>query len=215
MKTIKVVIADDHQIVVDGLVAMIKEAEDIQVRGTANNGIQLLNLLKENTVDVAIVDIEMPEMSGIDVTRKIMEENINTKVLILSMYNETSLIKQLRIVGAKGYILKTINKNNLLEAIRTIAEGNFYFTSEILTTYNTQLNGYLQREDIPDINVLTNREKEILLLLSEGLTIPEISDKLCISHKTTETHKSNMMKKLKVNSSSKLIRIAYKSGLCK
>jgi DNA-binding NarL/FixJ family response regulator len=214
MKRIRIAIADDHQLVVDGLVAILREADLFEIAGIANNGNALIELLQKTPVDVALVDIEMPECNGIEATKKIKALNLPTRVLALSMYNESSLVKEMTVAGAKGYILKNVLKEELLKAIQTIAEGNFYFAPSVFEPSSKKTKASLQ-EDVPDVqNLLTKREKEILILLSEGLTLAEISDKLCISPRTVDTHRTNMMKKLNINSTSKLVRIAYKSGLC-
>ena len=213
MKIIRVAIADDHQLVLEGLVAILEHTDGIEVAGTAGNGSDLLKLLESTPIDVAIVDIEMPVLNGIEATRTIREKGIPTRVLGLSMYNESSLIKEMVAAGAKGYVLKNTSRGEMVAAITTLAEGNYYYGTGIFDP-QTPIKGYMTVEEKPDIDLLTKREKQILVFLAEGLSLIDIGDRLCISPRTVDTLRSNIMKKLRVNSTAKLIRAAYKSGLC-
>ncbi len=213
MKIIRVALADDHQLVLEGLAAILEHTEGIEVAGTAANGSDFLTLLESTPIDVAVVDIEMPVLNGIEATRTIREKGIPTRVLGLSMYNESSLIKEMIAAGAKGYVLKNTSRAEMIAAITTLSEGNYYYGTGIFDP-QAPIKGYMTVGEKPDIDCLTRREKEILVFLAEGLSLNDISDRLCISPRTVDTHRSNIMKKLNVNSTARLIRAAYKSGLC-
>jgi two-component system, NarL family, nitrate/nitrite response regulator NarL len=208
---INVVIADDHQIVLDGLKSLLEREKDICLVGEALNGKELLALLEKNQADVAVIDIDMPIMNGFEATKEIKKLYLGVKVLILSMYNDNEYIRQLIETGASGYILKNKGKEELVNAIKKIAAGDEYYGDAVIKTLIADLKK--NKKSINNVNIiLTKREKEILGLIAEGNSTPQISDKLFIAHCTVETHRRNLIDKLGVANTKELIRYAIENG---
>jgi two-component system, NarL family, nitrate/nitrite response regulator NarL len=208
---INVILADDHQIVLDGLKSLLEREKDICSVGEALNGIELLAQLEKKQADVAVVDIDMPLMNGIETTKEIKMLHPQIKVLILSMYNDNEYIKRLIEVGASGYILKNKGKEELVNAIRKIAAGGRYLGDDIVKTLMKEMQK--QQNKINDNTIpLTKRETEVLKLIAEGNSTPQIAHKLCIAHSTVETHRRNLIDKLGVANSKELIRYAIEKG---
>lgn len=199
---IKVLLADDHQIVLDGLRLMLDKEANINVVGMVNNGAEVLNFLRSNSVDIAIVDLKMPKMNGIEVIEHIVKEYPNIYTLVLSMHNEQAFIKKLIEVGVNGYILKNKGQEELVEAINDIAEGKPYFGKEVTQKLIEQIKSDAQKK-VDDHPPLTRREKEVLKLIADGHTTPQISELLFIAHSTVETHRRNLIDKLGVDNSTK------------
>ena len=211
---IQVVIADDHQIVLDGLKSLLRYEKDIKVIGEALNGIKLLELLKTQQADIAVIDIDMPLMNGIETTKEIRARYPAIKILILSMYNDNNYISRLIESGASGYILKNKGKEELVSAIRKIAEGGQYLGDAVIKTLMDEMQK--PKKNIDDNKVpLTKREKEVLILIANGKTTPIIADKLCIANSTVETHRRNLIDKLGVANSKELIKFAFENGYMK
>lgn len=212
--TIKVIIADDHHIVLDGLESLIKATEDIEVIGLAYNGHHAFKILELNQldVDIAILDIEMPVMDGLEATRKIKAEYPNIKVLILTMYNDKSFIKEIIAAGASGYILKNKGSNELVNAIRAIYQGEEYFSKSVTDTLIKSIQEEKQDKK-KTASKLTKREREVLELIGKGMTSKEVSDELCIATTTVETHRRHLIDKLDVKNSKELILYVAKYGI--
>lgn len=206
---INILLADDHKILLDGLKAFLQKNSNINIVGEALNGIQVMEILKEHKVDVAVLDIEMPEMDGIETTRQIKKDFPNTKVLILSMYKEKAFILKLMEIGASGYILKNKSKEELIEAINRVYAGDAHFGIEVL---NTIANAPKETKLLAE---LTKREKEILCLVAEGYTSQEIADKIFIAVTTVNTHRRNLLQKIDVTNDNQLVRFAIKQGYIK
>ncbi|WP_299458801.1 LuxR family transcriptional regulator [uncultured Microscilla sp.] len=212
-KKIKVIIADDHHMVLDGLEALIKSTEDIEVIGLAYNGHHAFKLLELNQldVDIAVLDIDMPVQDGLETTRKIRAEYPNIKVLILTMHNNESYIKETIAAGASGYILKNKGSNELVNAIRAIHSGEEYFSKAVTDTLIKSIQESKKAKPNPKVK-LTKREKEVLALIGEGMTTKEISKQLFIANTTVETHRRNLIDKLGVKNSKELVLYAIKDG---
>ncbi|PLW94513.1 MAG: DNA-binding response regulator [Marinilabiliales bacterium] len=209
MKKIKVLLVDDHQIILDGIKSLLENADEIQVVATANDGNEALNTLKLITIDVILMDIDMPKLNGIDATRQIHEKYKDVRVIMLTMHNESAMIKNLIEIGAYGYLLKNSSKEELLDAICKVAKGEKYFSSEVTMSL---LNP--EKSKTSDIQIdFTQREIEIIQLLADGHTNKEIGVKLFISHRTVDTHRTNILKKVGVNNVAGLISFAIKNGL--
>jgi len=207
---------DDHQLVRDGIKALLIGAENIEIIGEASTGKEFFEKLSAKQPDILILDISLPDASGIDITRRISSEHPEIKVLILSMYtNEDFVINSVK-AGARGYLPKNTSREELLEAIHTVYGGEEFFAASISKII---LKSYLRnaREDEPFLQQrttsLTSREIEILRLFAEGHINKEISDKLDISIRTVETHKNHIMKKLELKSTVELIKFAIKNKL--
>jgi len=213
MSLIKVLITDDHQIIIDGLKSLLADKEQIKVIAEASNGKEALDILKLLQVDVVLMDIDMPVLNGIEATKEIKAEYPETKVIILSMYKESGLIKTLIQIGADGYLLKNSDKDELIEAITRVASGQQYFSSDVTMSLLDKISKKSSQFQ-PDkrVSELTQREIEILKLITEGFSNKEIGDKLFISHRTVDSHRTNLMKKVGVNNIAGLIRFAIKTG---
>jgi two-component system response regulator NreC len=213
MDKTKVLLVDDHQIIIDGLKSLLENIPTIEVVGEALNGKKAIDLLALISVNLVLMDIDMPILNGIETTKLIKSKYTNVKVIILSMYKESGLIKTLIDAGADGYLLKNSDQNELLEAIAKVTSGQQYFSSDVtlsLLNKNSSNSSSFQEENV--VGDLTDREIEILKLIAEGFTNKEIGDKLFISHRTVDTHRTNLMKKVGVNNIAGLIRFAIKKG---
>ncbi|WP_075343140.1 response regulator transcription factor [Tenacibaculum agarivorans] len=202
---INILIADDHQIVIDGLSSLIKNEKHINVVAEAKDGKQVLDILEKVTIDIAILDIEMPKLDGVQTTLKIKELYPDIKIIILTMYNKAELIKNIISAGADGYILKNKGKEELVKAINIINDGEEYFGDEVTKTLITDLK---QKEKQEQLIRLTRREKEVLKLIADGKTTPQISKILFIAPPTVETHRRNLIDKTGVPNSKGLVKFA-------
>lgn len=211
---IKVVLADDHQIVIDGLKSLIDREKDICTVGEATNGVELLDKMIDKEVDVAVVDIDMPRMNGIDTTKEIKKRFPDVRVLILSMYNDHEYIKQLIATGASGYVLKNKGKEELVNAIRKVASGGEYLGEAVVKTLMEEMKKPLRKENDQKIP-LTKRETDVLKRIAEGNTTTQIAELLFIAPSTVETHRRNLIDKLGVANSPALIKFAIENGYLK
>ena len=196
----------------DGVKSVLCDEENIDVIGEVGNGNDLFDLLKTKTPDLIITDISMPDISGIEVAKHVSENYPDIKILILSMHSNEEFISKALNVGANGYLPKDTNMTELLEAINTIYKGENYFNKEISNTILKSLINK-SKEESSSNKTLTKREKEIIKLVVEGLTNKEIADKLCISIRTVDSHKNNIMQKLNLKSSVELVKYAIKNKL--
>jgi DNA-binding NarL/FixJ family response regulator len=215
---IRVVLADDHKIIRDGVKALISHEKDIQVVGEAANGTELLSLLAQQPADVAIVDINMPGMDGFEATKQIVANHTQVKVVILSMLDHESYINKMFDAGALGYLLKNTGKDEFVHAVRMAANGQKYICSDIAMSLLRKVsNGTSQ---IPTAapakhttGELSKREIEVLRLIADGLTNTEISDKLFTSKRTIESHRQSLLEKTQSNNTATLIRYAVLNRL--
>lgn len=203
MEEIKVVLADDHVLVRDGIKALLEDQPDIVVIDEASNGKEALEVIKKNRPNLLIVDIRMPEMNGIDVVREINKTYKDIKTLVLSMHDSEEYVVQAIQAGADGYMLKGANKDEFLKALHTVASGSKYFSGDISAIImNNFVNGkssYPVKSDVKNHSFhLTKREKQILGLVLELKNNKEIAQELEISRRTAEVHRFNLMKKLEV-----------------
>ncbi|MDD2318814.1 MAG: response regulator transcription factor [Geobacteraceae bacterium] len=212
MKTF-VMIVDDHQIVRDGLKAILHNEEGIGVVAEADNGRTALRLIHELHPEIVIMDISMPDMNGIDATRRITAEHPDIKVLILSMHHEKRLVIEVLNAGAKGYLLKECASDELLRAIRTLLQGETYLSPKISSIVVKDLVKQQKGETPSEIFSLSSREREVLQLLAEGKSMKEIAFTLDVSIKTVEAFRKRLMDKLKVSSIAELTKIAIREGL--
>jgi DNA-binding NarL/FixJ family response regulator len=212
MNRIKVLLVDDHQIIIDGLKSLLKDSEEIVVSGEANHGREALRILDLLEIDVVLMDIDMPVLNGIDTLKEIRKQGLAVKVIILSMHNEAGMIKSLINIGANGYLLKSSPKDEVINAIQKVTSGNSYFSPEVtLSLLNKPQNNF--HDSNPQLELLTDRETEIVQLIAEGFSNKEIGAKLFISHRTVDTHRTNIMKKLNVGNIAGLISYAIKNGI--
>ncbi|MCF6170649.1 MAG: response regulator transcription factor [Bacteroidales bacterium] len=210
MKELNILLVDDHQIIIDGLRALVNSVEGMHVIGDANNGKEAIEMLKVLDADVVLMDIDMPVMNGLDATKAIKDQPGKTRVIILSMHCDSGMVKELIGIGADGYLMKNTSKDELIEAITKVASGQQYFAADVTLS--------LLKENTPSTQSklaaeLTKREREILGLIADGFSNKEIGEKLFISHRTVDTHRSNLMKKLEVNNIAGLVGFAIKNGI--
>ncbi len=208
---IKIILADDHSIVRDGIKSLLKTEISLEIIAEAENGEDLLELLKTTEADVIIMDISMPVLNGIEATSRISEEFPEIGVIILSMHEEPEYILKCVEAGASSYLLKNTEKSELVEAINQVSKGKNYFNSNItnLLTAGLTLQKKLKKEQIE----ITDREKEILIRVADGKSTKVIADELFISTRTVETHRLNLLKKFKANNAADLIKYALKKKI--
>ncbi len=207
---IKVFIVDDHQVILDGLRRMLDNNSEIEVIGQAMNGPDCLEELKSSPADVAIVDINLPGMDGLELCKAIRKQNPATKVLTLTTYNEVSFITRIIKNGASGYLLKNTDKDELIEAIKTVHNNEQYLSHEVKEKLIASSFGKDESSFIPK---LTRREKEVLKLIIDELTTKEIALKLFISDATVETHRLHLLNKLGARNTAGLVKVALQKGL--
>ncbi len=195
MEKIKIVLADDHQILLDGLRALFEKQEAIEIAGVYNNGATLFEDLKRTVPDIAIIDINMPGLNGLELTLRIKKEFPAIKVITLSMFDDIVHIMQLIKAGVSAYLFKNISNSELFEAIREVEKGNTYFPAEVSAKIAAYTRSEKSRQyEVPG-PVLTNRELEILKLIALEYSNAKIADTLFISERTVETHRKNMLRK--------------------
>jgi DNA-binding NarL/FixJ family response regulator len=211
---IRVIIADDHHLVRQGLIALLNDAGDISVIGEAATGDEAVSLVESLRPEVVVMDVSMPRLDGRQATERIKALDLPTEVVILSMHADVTLVKQLLQCGVRGYLLKRSVSDELLLAIRAACRGEVYLSPAISGSVMSLLMAP-PGDDPPDsvADLLTSREQEVLQLIAEGHTNSAIADILTISVKTVEKHRSNVMSKMEVNDLPTLIRKAIKHGL--
>ncbi|MDD2526868.1 MAG: response regulator transcription factor [Lentimicrobiaceae bacterium] len=213
-KIIKVLVVDDHQLIIDGLKSLLQDEPDIVFAGGANSMQEAIDFVSNNPVQVVLADISMPEGSGIETTRSLKEIQPDIQILALTMHEDINMIRKMVEAGASGYILKRTNMNEVLEAIRIVAKGEKYLGRDV---QEILLNNMSQSATPSELtvgqSVLTQREKEILILIANEMQNDEIAEKLFISERTVETHRRNMFTKTKTKSIVGLIKYAIANGL--
>jgi DNA-binding NarL/FixJ family response regulator len=211
--TIRVLLADDHNIVREGLRSLLEKDPEIEVVAMADNGRTAVQLARDLKPDVAVLDIAMPEMNGIEATRRISRDDPEIRVLALSMHSARRFVTEALSAGAKGYLLKDCAAEELVRAIRTVAGNETYLSPKVAGLI---VKDYLKHspDSAPSVeSCLTNREREILQLIAEGESTKEIAFKIGVSIKTVETHRQQIMKKLNLHSVAELTRYAIREGL--
>lgn len=210
---IRIIIADDHQMFIDGLKALLKTQKQFAITGEALNGKQLLQVLNTQDADIILMDVNMPEMDGAEATRQIKQQYPHTKVIMLTMFNTRDYIEKLLKAGADGYILKNTGKEELILAIESVYRGESFFSREVTDKIMEGLQKKKSAETDPMLTELTEREKDVLKLIVQELTTNEISEKLHISTHTVETHRKNLISKLQVKNIAGLVKYAIQYGL--
>jgi len=206
------IIADDHKMFIDGLLSILKEAPEFSVATTFKNGAQVVKYLDINGVNdlhLLITDLTMPEMDGIELNKIVKEKYSSLKTLVVSMHIDGNMIDKLIRNNVDGYVPKNAEKNELLEAIRTIVKGEKYFSTEIKRAYTDTMFENKKQEEVK----LTEREKEVLKLIAEENTTQEIADILFLSKHTIESYRKNLISKLQVKNLAGLTKHALKMGL--
>lgn len=212
---ITVHIADDHQILIDGVKAVLNLEPKIAVTGFSLNGKEVVEWFKENQADVLVLDINMPELDGIQVLKKLKDQKNKPEIIVLSSYDDVKLVKEVLQMGAKGFVPKKSAGEHIVNAVYKVAEGNQYFTDDVKERMmQTLLTGQVKNEGSQDgvlISSLTKREVQVLKLVAQQYSTKEIGDELHISESTVETHRKNLMKKVKVKNSVGLAIFALKN----
>ncbi|WP_435264022.1 response regulator [Tenacibaculum sp. nBUS_03] len=212
---IKVHIADDHKILIEGVIALINIEDDIEVEGFSLTGREVINWSKQNTADILILDINMPEMDGIDVLKTFQQRDTKIKTIILSSLSDPKLVQEMIVLGANGFLEKSSASEHIVDAIRAVNKGLQYFNedikSKLFNLYVTGSKNKIKREE--SHKSLTERELEVLTLIAKEKSSSEIADKLRISVKTVETYRRSLYKKLKVKNVVGLAMYAVRNNI--
>jgi len=215
MPTIRIILTEDHQILRDGVKALIA-SENIEITGEASTGAELIKLLEICQPDIILMDISLPDTSGIELTKVIADQYPSVKVLILSMYTDESFINQAIRAGAKGYLHKNTTREEMLTAIETVHSGKDFYSDNISKII---LKSYIDKakmnvNEVADPHeVLSKREIEILIMFAEGFINKEIADRLFISIRTVESHKNHIMQKLNLKTQVELVKYAIRHNM--
>lgn len=215
MKPITIVLADDHNIVRQGFRSLLENQEGFSVIAEASDGLEALKVTGDLKPDILVVDLMMPCLNGLEVTRRIGKMSPNTRVIVLSMYMDEPYVIEALQSGAWGYVLKESNISDLMKAIREVADGRHYLGSPLsdlaIAAYKEKTKGV----SLDPYNTLTAREREVLQLVADGYTNADVAGKLFISQRTVESHRANLMQKLSFTSRADLIAYAVRKGLRK
>ncbi|MDZ7650962.1 MAG: response regulator transcription factor [Cytophagales bacterium] len=205
-----ILVIDDHPLVADGIKTMLKESEDLKIIGVCKTAKEALSFLMEQTPDIILLDISLPDMDGLQLCEVIRKKNKESKIIGLTSTNEAGIITGLLQRGGNGYLLKNMEREDLIEAIATVTTGKIYLSKAANERVLEQFHRLGSTETNP---VLTRREKEILKLLSDGLNGPEIAENLFLSPLTVETHRKNLLRKFNAHSVQLLLKIARDNNL--
>lgn len=207
---IKILLADDHQLVRKGFRALLEEIEFVEVVGEAANGKEALSLLRNGAKpDIALLDYEMPLMNGLEATEAIKRDFLGVKVIMLTMLQSKELVQEAVSKGVSGFLFKNTSPEDLMDAIQRVAGGDTYFSSEVTLT----LLKPAHHPDAPLLALLSDREMEILKLVAQGLSSTEIGQQLFISPRTVDTHRNNILQKLEVPGIAGLVQFAVRNKL--
>lgn len=214
-KTIKVMLVDDHELIREGIKQILELENDIDVIAQVGSGVEAIDLARRYKPDIILLDINMPEMNGIEVLKRLRDLGIESKVIMLTIYNDREYILETMKIGAEGYVLKDSDAEGLVKAIRDVNAGKTYIQPSIASLLiengiKDELN-----EDLKKINSLTKREYEVLTLIAEGLSNKDIADRLFISEKTVKNHVSSIFKKIEVNDRIQAAIFAFKNNIKK
>jgi DNA-binding NarL/FixJ family response regulator len=213
MANVKILLADDHKIVRDGIKLMLESQAGIDVAAEASNGSEVLNILKDTPIDLVIMDINMPEMDGIAATKQIKATNSDVKVLALTMSNDDLHIRQMIQAGASGYIMKSAGRSELKDAILSIMDGKHYFSDEAAHSIMMDLVKGKGKSSSTDLVHITDRELEILELIIKEYTNQEIAEKLFISSRTVDAHRRNLLQKTGARNTAGLVKYAFQHNI--
>jgi len=206
---IRILLADDHSLVRHGFRMILSAQPDMEVAGEAGNGREAVELAQKLKPDVVVMDVTMPELNGIEATRRLVELSPRTRVLALSMHKDAVYVREILRAGARGYLLKDSADADLLAAVRAVAKGEGYLSPGVS---DAVLSDYRRHVTDP-LDLLTTREREVLQLIAEGKTNKEIATSLTLSVYTVEAHRGRVMEKLNLHSTGELVRFAVRSGL--
>ena len=209
MSKIKLLIADDHKILLEGIVSLLQSEGSFDVAATAGNGYEVMELLNKNDYDVCLLDFNMPGLDGMETAKLIKASKSEIKIIMLTTYNDKEIISELVHIGVSGYLLKNSDKTELAEAIKKVMSGRYYFSAEVEEII---MQGIAEKKNT-EVITLTDRETEIVKLLGKEYTNEKIANELHISYRTVETHRKNIMQKTKSHNLAGLLKHAYSKGL--
>ena len=211
--SIKVILADDHKIMRDGLKSMLEKQRDIEIIAEASDGRTTVELAIKLKPDVIIMDVAMPDMNGIEATRQIIKKSPKIKVVALSMHSDKQFILEMLNAGASGYLLKDCAFHELINAIHSVASNRSYLSPEIADAMIKEYKHVISKESLSVFSLLTSRERQVLQLIAEGKTTKEIAYTLKVSTKTIETYRQQIMYKLDIHTIAGLTKYAVREGL--
>lgn len=211
MNTINLLIADDHTMFLQGIISLLEQEPNITIVDKAVNGNEALEIIKKGVVDFIILDVSMPEMDGIELSKILKKQHPNVKILIVSTHSNVMIVSRLIRIGVNGYLLKNAEKEELLKAINTIASGENYFAEELEERHLT--NSSRIEKQVSNLTELSSREKEILVLIAHEYNTAEIAEKTFISLNTVNTHRRNLLSKLNAKNTAGLVKYAVENGL--
>jgi DNA-binding NarL/FixJ family response regulator len=205
MEKFRILVVDDHPMVIEGMKAILQQISFVELSGTADNSFLALELVEAFQPDLVITDINLPEINGIELTSRIKKKFPSVKVIGMSTFNDRSYISQMIQSGADGFLVKSASKEEIEKAIPLVMDGQIYLSVDV--NMNKQ-----EKKSLANQPVITRREKEILLLIADGLTNPQIAEKLFISLNTVDTHRKNLLAKFETNNTASLIKLAGRAG---
>jgi two-component system NarL family response regulator len=211
--SIRIILADDHKILREALKGVLEREHDISLVGEASDGIEAIDLARKVHPDIVLMDIGMPVMGGIEAARSLNAEQPAVRVIALSTYSDRRIVLQMLDAGARGYVVKSAGRDELLRAIRAVAHGRTYLCPESSAVLVDSVRSHKPAEQPNNVSRLGKREQEVLQLLAEGNTSPEIGKTLHIATSTVEVHRRNIMRKLELHSIAELTKYAIRNGL--
>ena len=212
-RIIKILLADDHVIVRQGLRALLSSEKDFEIVGEAGNGLEALEAVRKLKPDIAVLDLMMPELNGLEVTRQLQKQASATNVVILSMYDDEGFVLDALSKGAMGYVLKDSDAGDLIHAIREVSHGRRYLSPPLSDRAIEAYQRLAKSNTVEKHETLTTREREVLQLTAEGFTNGEIAQKLGISSRTAETHRQHVLQKLGLHSQADIVRYAIRKNI--
>jgi RNA polymerase sigma factor (sigma-70 family) len=213
---VRVLLVDDHTILREGVRSLLADEPDLRVIGEARDGVEAVEQVGRLGPDVVVMDMVMPRMNGLEATQQIKKRHPDVKILILSMYDDDEYVQQIIQAGASGYVLKRVASDDLVRAIREVYRGSSFLyppiAAKLIEDYVRRVRG---AEADEAVEPLTAREREVLTLIADGNTNQEIAEQLCVSKKTVESHRANIMRKLDLHDVTELVKYALRKGLIK
>lgn len=206
---IELVIVDDHPLILDGMKTALKDNKEIMLRGIAESGVKLLEMLKFISCDVIIMDINMPDMDGIEATREVLKKHPEIKIIAFSQYDDKHFIRRMLKSGARGYLLKNTSTGEIINAIKEVYRGVIFLGKNIPDLYKDQVS----RKGMPLLSILTKREQDVLKLICQEKSTKEIASELFISIHTVETHRANLLSKIKARNTAGIVKWAIQNDL--
>lgn len=214
---IKVIVADDHTLVRDAICEMVTAIGKYEILAKVSNGKEAFEYAESLKPDIVLMDVDMPVMNGLEATQRIKAQIVNVKVVVLTMHGDPALIKRMMEIGADGFLLKNSDRAEFIVALDRVSQGKTYFSSDaaqaVISGKNVTPGNFTVGTDSLLVSTLSEREIEILKLIAAGFSNKEVGEQLFISHRTVDTHRTNLMKKLEIHNTAGLVRFALNNGL--